>query len=209
MTSEDHTDGHLHKLHTELGRFFLNFSLLEQELGNAIKTIYKTGSEDAALVYCFGDFARKVHVVAACIASAEKSDGTPLGTTWVQASRRALRAATEVNDERNRYAHRYLQPTRLGGLHISDLKFEKAELVERCVDRTLEDIQGWADKAALAAQDICAIVAEIARFALQPGIFELSGAPIRGFDAYHPALLSSSGTIEPVFVPPEGDQHSR
>jgi len=116
-----------------LGRFFVSFSGLEREIGEAVKVVLSAKEPADLLVAALGDFTRKVNTVKAAIEHAQSVDRKPVTEECKNYTRDTMNDCLKIKDEwRVLLAHASLQIEENGDLKVRHLtisggKFEPKE----------------------------------------------------------------------------------
>jgi hypothetical protein len=105
-----------------IGKYFCEFSVLERELGEAVKVVLGLQSHQAAdfVVAALHDVARKANLVRAAAAVAKNKDGSETSPAWKKNADKVIADILGCNsDDRVPLAHSYLEPQADGSLTLT------------------------------------------------------------------------------------------
>jgi hypothetical protein len=107
--------------HQAIGAYFCAFSLVEQQLGEAVKIVSGLQSHEAgdAFVAALRDVSRKADFVWAASKTAKNADGSDASSEWKARIENTIKDVFICSEqERNRLAHSLLQPNADGSVDL-------------------------------------------------------------------------------------------
>jgi hypothetical protein len=113
------------KAHQAIGAYFCAFSVLERELGEAIKVIFRLQQHEAAdtIVAALGDVAKKINLVRSAILIAKNVDGSDTSEEWKTRADATMKTILGCNGgDRVALAHSYLEPRADGSVTLTSLQ---------------------------------------------------------------------------------------
>lgn len=155
-------------VHRAVGRFFCTFSKVEDELGQALKVIFKIDhlANADVLVACLGDLTKKLNAVWSGIEQSLTADGSPPQEAWKMSAEGTMKRILTINTEwRVPLAHSYLEPLQAGALKLTRMTSQGVlKVVER--EWTVGQLDGKSNELDALAGEVRAIADKLKEFTI-------------------------------------------
>lgn len=121
----------LAKAYQAVGEYFCAFSVLERELGKAVKVVLGLQTHDAGdfVVAALKDVARKANLVRAAVRVAKNANGSETTVEWKTRADKVIADILDYNSQsRVPLAHALLEPQADGSLRLTKQRLESGQL---------------------------------------------------------------------------------
>jgi hypothetical protein len=118
------------KAYQAIGKYFCAFSVLERELGEAVKVVLGLQLHQAAdyVVAALNDVARKASLVQAAVGVAKNVNGSETSEEWKRSADKTMKGIFSCNGDRVLLAHGYLEVQRDGSVTLTKQNLSSGQL---------------------------------------------------------------------------------
>jgi hypothetical protein len=126
---DDHDVDPLAEAYQSIGEYFVEFSKVEHELGQAVIVVLGLQKNEASdAIVSSLDFAKKAGFVLAAINDAKNASGSEASEEWKKGAATAVKEAFECNDDRVSLSHSLLQPNEDGSVDLKRLSLDRGKV---------------------------------------------------------------------------------